>query len=156
MRLRRTSVTLTAAAALAAAAVLLPAAVPLAQARAAETPRGAARSPVPLRTAAGSQEYVDYTIAMDGIEVRGTLDPAGLAITNTTSVLIPGTGPRSGWRATPTVSGNLSKGVTSVVRLPPDATGTVRLYADGDEVRAAVDMTVDGRRSHWDRVLFTL
>jgi hypothetical protein len=54
------------------------------------------------------------------------------------------------------VSGNLGKGVTSIVRLPPEATGSVRLYADGDEVRAAVDITVEGRHRRWDRVLFTL
>lgn len=155
MRSPLTTVTVTAATALAAAAVLLlPAAVP--QARAAGALPGAARSTAPPRAAAGSQEYVEYTIAMDDIQVRGTLDPGSLAVTNTTSVRIPGTGPRSGWQATPTVSGNLGKGVTSIVRLPPEATGSVRLYADGDEVRAAVDITVEGRHRRWDRVLFTL
>lgn len=163
MRSPLTTVTVTAATALTTAAVLLlPAAVPQAQAQARARARasgalpGAARSSAPLRAAAGSREYVEYTIAMDDIQVRGTLDPGSLAVTNTTSVRIPGTGPRSGWQATPTVSGNLGKGVTSIVRLPPEATGTVRLYADADEVRAAVDTTIGGRHSRWDRVLFTL
>lgn len=171
MRYRRNSATALAAAALAAATVLAAPAAPAATAAPPARAAAAATAPAlpgrfaPPRAEAPAEQYLEYTVAIDEIEVRGTLDPVGLGITNTTYVRVPatdngagtanGTGTGFSWKATPTVTGNLADGVTSNVRLP-DATGTVRLHLAGDEVLAAVDITVAGRHSRWDRALFTL